>query len=67
MKRIVSACIDEILSFDNAQESEDFLRRLEYSPRKHRVVSVSHQEDGCVLMHVMRQYNNAPLHDKEER
>ena len=24
-------------------------------------------EDGCVLIHIMRQYNNAPLHGKEEQ
>jgi len=66
MKRIVYACIDELLRFENKSEADIFLRRLEYSPRKHRVESVSHNEDGTVLIRIKRQYNNAPLPDREE-
>jgi len=66
MKRIVSACIDEVLRFENKPESDEFLRRLEYSPRRHRVESVSQQADGSVLIHILRQYNNTPLPYREE-
>ena len=66
MKRIVHACIDELLKFENQSEADIFLRRLEYSPRLHRVESVSHKEDGTVLIHILRQYNNAPLPDRED-
>ena len=66
MKRIVQACIDELLKFENQSEADIFLRRLEYSPRKHRVESTVHCEDGTVLIRIKRQYNNAPLPDREE-
>lgn len=66
MKRIVHACIDELLKFENNSEADIFLRRLEYSPRKHRVEDTRHCEDGTVLIRIKRQYNNAPLPDREE-
>ena len=66
LKRIVSACIDEVLRFEDRQEADVFLRRLEYSPRKHRVESVDPQADGTVLIHILRQYNNSPLPEREE-
>ena len=66
MKRIISACIDEVFRFENRQESEIFLRRLKYSPRRNRVESIAYQDDGTVLIHILRQYNNAPLPDRED-
>jgi len=66
MKRIVHACIDELLRFESRSEADTFLRRLEYSPRRHRVESVSQCKDGTVLIRVKRQYNNAPLPDRED-
>ncbi len=66
MKRIVTACIDELLKFDNQSEADIFLRRLKYSPRRHRVERVQPQEDGTVMIRIKRQYNNAPLPDREE-
>jgi len=67
MKRIVSACIDEVLRFENRQESDLFLCRLEYSPRRNRVESIAYQDNGTVLIHILRQYNNAPLPDREDQ
>lgn len=66
MKRIVTACIDELLRFENRSEADIFLRRLKYSPRRHRVESVQNLEDGTVMIRLKRQYNNAPLPDREE-
>lgn len=40
MKRIVTACIDELLRFENQSEADIFLRRLKYSPRRNRVESI---------------------------
>lgn len=67
MKRIVSACIDEVLRFENKQESDIFVRRLKYSPRRNRVESIAYQDNGTVLIHILRQYNNAPLPDREDK
>lgn len=66
MKRIVTACIDELLKFDNQSEADIFLRRLKYSARRHRVERVQPQEDGTVMIRIKRQYNNALLPDREE-
>lgn len=65
MKRIVHACIDELLRFENKSEADVFLRRLEYGRRFNRVESITHNEDGTVLIRVKRQYNNAPFPDRE--
>lgn len=66
MKRIVTACIDELLRFENKSEADVFLRRLKYSSRRHRVESVQDMDDGTVMIRIKRQYNNAPLPDREE-
>ena len=65
MKRIVHACIDELLKFESKQEADAFIRRLEYSPRKSRVEEVRDGDDGMIYIRVKRQYNNAPLPERE--
>ena len=66
MKRIVRACIDELLKFDSQSDADLFAMQLCHSGRKNRVDSVELQQDGTVLVRVKRQYNNAELFEKEE-
>lgn len=73
MKRIKSACILQTLVFAqkpdldfdrdhvlklNLDEIEHYKRNLERAKTKYQIVDTAEQEDGSVIVHVKKQYND---------
>ena len=56
MKRIKAACICQTLHF---QLKED----LERNRTRHRIVDEAEQEDGSVVIRIIKQYNRSPAGD----
>ncbi|MBQ8568373.1 MAG: hypothetical protein IJ446_04060 [Oscillospiraceae bacterium] len=65
MKKIISACIDQILWFDSTDSFNMFKEQLSRGDRKYTILSEEKNSDGSLNIHVLRQYNNAPFLDKE--
>ena len=73
MKRVQSACIFQTLLFSqkpelelsperalfiNQTEVSDYLKRLERTHIRYLVVRKQEQEDGSILLHIRKQYND---------
>ena len=56
MKRIKAACICQTLHF---QLKED----LEHNRTRHKIVDEAEQEDGSVVIRIIKQYNRSPVGD----
>ena len=63
MKRVVSACIEQILFFENEQESENYLRYLARKHIQYRVVEQKRDENGLVKLYIKRAHNHYPVGD----
>ncbi|MBQ8813569.1 MAG: hypothetical protein IJZ85_03600 [Lachnospiraceae bacterium] len=74
MKRIKAACIRQILHFqlkedlghDYAEKMVDeevrrYKQGLISNRTQHRIVSEEKQEDGSVIIEIIKQYNTAPV------
>ena len=58
MKKVIAACIDQILQFDSKEELERFLKGLECKKQLYTVVWENNLNDGIVQIRIRRQYNN---------
>lgn len=71
MKRIEAACITQTILFTNTEgksreyterkiqeEITRYKRRLDRQRTKYKVISEEIQEDGSVLVEIVREYNN---------
>ena len=58
MKKILAACIKQIIQFDSVQEYEAFLKKLIGS---YHIVSCNVFRDGTVMVEINRNYNNSKL------
>ncbi len=73
MKRVRAACILQTLVFSqkpelglskdralklNCQEAEQYKQTLERTKTRYVIVSQNEQEDGSVVVHVKKQYND---------
>ena len=73
MKRVKAACILQTLVFmqkddcglsknsileTNRREVENYKRTLERSNTRYQIISQEEQEDGSILVHVRKQYND---------
>ncbi len=76
MKRIKAACICQTLHFmlkEDAehqwavnqvrQEVEHYKKGLERNHTKYRIVEETAQEDGSVMLKIIKQYNASPVGD----
>ena len=76
MKRVQAACIcqtllffqkDEISKERNAKYSQEELEKykqsLERSHTEYRVLEEKKQDDGSIVIKVIKQYNNSPVGD----
>ena len=76
MKRVKAACIRQILHFMLKEDmgrayaekmvDEEVLRykkQLERSRTQYRIVSEEKQEDGSVIIEIIKQYNTSPVGD----
>lgn len=58
MKKILAACIKQIIQFDSEAEYEAFLNKL---IGNYNVVSKNVSRDGTVIVEINRSYNNNKL------
>ena len=60
MKKIVAACIDQILEFDTQSEAANYVEDLRKKNLKFRIL---HREEinGKHRVRIQQQYNNVPL------
>lgn len=60
MKRIIYACIDQMLHFDTKDEYNIFAERLGKPPhpKKYKIEDVQDNSDGSVNVKIKRQYAN---------
>ena len=76
MKRVKAACLHQIIHFLLKEDLEHeyaerivreevsrYKAQLERSSAKYRIVSETKQEDGSVVIEIIKQYNSAPVGD----
>ena len=65
MKKIISACIDQVVQFDSEHELSDFLEHLKNRKQRFMVVWENNLKDGKVQIRIRRQYNNHFMEEGE--
>ena len=58
MKKILEACIEQVLQFDSEMEWAIFHYDLKTGRKAYEVLSEEKQPDGSVIVHIKKQYNN---------
>lgn len=66
MKKIISACIDQVILFDEELELERFINHLKSRKQKFRLVTKEVKDDGKVLVRIKRQYNNHFMEEDQQ-
>ena len=61
MKRIKAACICQTLHFLVREEVEYYKQALECNRTRHKIVDEAEQEDGSVVIRIIKQYNRSPV------
>ena len=65
MKKVLEACIDQILQFDSEKEFEVFVEGLERKPQQFKVVSHYGLAGGRHIARVKKQYNANKFMEKD--
>ena len=65
MKKVIAACIDQILQFDSQREVDRFLNDLTEKKQVHSVIWQNIMEDKKVRIRIKRQYNNHFMSEAE--
>lgn len=60
MKKVIAACIDQVLLFDSIQSFEDYESKLH---KEYLIKQINHKEDGSVEVRIKTSYNNNTLLD----
>ena len=63
MKRIKAACICQTLHFQLKEDLEHYKQALERNRTRHKIVDEAEQEDGSVVIRIIKQYNRSPVGD----
>lgn len=58
MKKVVSACIYQVIQFDDKEEYENYILKLQKSKQKFIVESEKKLKNGKIEIKIMKQYNN---------
>ena len=58
MKKVVSAAIYQIIQFDNEEEFQNYISKLQQNHQKYILVQKIKHPDGKVEIKIMKQYNN---------
>lgn len=61
MKKVIAACIDQVLLFDSIKYFDDYEAKLS---KEHLVKMIGHKEDGSVEARIKISYNNNTLLDR---
>lgn len=60
MKKVIAACIDRILEFDNQEEAAAYLEKLRNRKTKFRVIN-REEVGGKYRIRIQEQYNKSPM------
>ncbi len=66
MKKVISACIDQVIQFDSEQELDDLLEHLKSKKQRFTVIWKNGLNDGKVQIRIRRQYNNHFMEEGDE-
>ena len=58
MKKVVSAAIYQIIQFDNEEEFQNYILKLQQNHQKYILVQKTKSPDDKVEIKIMKQYNN---------
>lgn len=61
MKRVLAACIEQVLMFDSKEEANDFIKELERKEQQYSIFKKVLLPNGKVQVRLKRQYNNNKL------
>nr|WP_308742069.1 hypothetical protein [uncultured Anaerocolumna sp.] len=58
MKKVICACIDQLLQFDSKQEVELFIELLKSKNQQFKIEFIQNMPNGTVQVRIKKQYNN---------
>lgn len=61
MKKIISACLEQIIQFDDDRELDKLTKKLTERKQDFQIVSSCHNQEGKLIVRIRRQYNNNVL------
>lgn len=61
MKKVIAACIDQILEFDSREEAEEFIDNQMAKPGEFKYSEIIEMGDGKYRIRTKKQYNSTPM------
>jgi hypothetical protein len=58
MKRIISACLEQTVRFETAEEFAAFSSAMDRKEIKYKIIESADQPDGSVIAKLKKQYNH---------
>ena len=65
VKKVISACIDQVIQFDSEQEIDLLLEHLKSRKQRFTIVWKNNLNDGNVQIRIRRQYNQHFMEEGE--
>lgn len=65
VKKVISACIDQVIQFDSEQEIDLLLEHLKSRKQRFTIVWKNNLNDGKVQIRIRRQYNQHFMEEGE--
>ena len=65
MKKVISACVDQILEFDSEQEVDRLLENLKMKKQRFSVIWKNTLNNGKVQIRIKKQYNKHFMEEGE--
>jgi hypothetical protein len=67
MKKVISACVDQVLQFDSEQEVDKYVEWLKGKKQLFQIVWKNTLDNGIVQIRVKKQYNNTDFMKEGEK
>lgn len=64
MKKVLAACIDQVLLFDSIQEVDSLEADLKRKHQTYAIKQIEHLENGQVKVRIKKRYNNNEFLDE---
>lgn len=61
MKKVIAACIDRILEFDNQEEAARYIEKLRATKHEFRIIDRGEVPPGKFRIRIQERYNNSPM------
>ena len=61
MKKVISACVDQIIEFDSEQEIDKLIEFLKSRKQRFTIVWKNTLNNGKIQIRIKKQYNNNDL------